>query len=210
MSWLVSVSYCRIILICLTATINVTAEDDIRRTNTIIHVFVFSSQGPNRKTVRRRIGLLYHEYRQKMRDVLAKVQHIALTTDVWTKRRTSFLCLTGHTFNEKYQLVSVVLGFRRLSGQHLGDTIRNYIRYELNQLGIAEKICGITSDNGSDIKKATKSVEFGHRFWCLAHCLNLIVRNGLTLWPKPKRRRYVNSSREDRVMVLTDPSINFV
>lgn len=137
-----------------------------------------------------------------MRDSFTNVEHIAITTDVWTKRRTSFICLTGHTFNKKYQLVSVVLGFRRLAGQHLGDTIRSYIRYELDQLGIDAKICGITSDNGSDVKKATGSIEFGHRFWCIAHCLNLVVRNGLALWPKQKAKKCVTFSIKCCVKIL--------
>ena len=169
---------------------NVAWQDDLCRTSTSSHVSLpFPSHGPNRKTVRRHLGLMYHEYRQSMQDSLKNVEHIALTTDVWTKGGTSFICLTGHAFNQKYELVSIVLGFRRLVGQHLGDTLRTYIKYELEQLGIDTKICGTTSDNGSDVKKATRTVEFGIRFWCIAHCLNLVVRNGLALWPKAPRRK---------------------
>ncbi len=74
------------------------------------------SRGPNRKTIRRRLGLSYHKYRAELRATLASVRAIALTIDMWTKKRTTFICLTGHAFNNKYESIPLILGFRRLSG----------------------------------------------------------------------------------------------
>lgn len=147
------------------------------------------SEPPNRKTVRRNLAQLYSQYRCRLRKALANIYHISLTTDIWTSKRTSFICLTGHMFNNKFQLIPLVLGFRRISGPHLGDNIRTYIRYELGQLAIENKIDAITSDNGSDVKKTTSSIEFGHGFWCFAHCLNLVVRNGLGIWTKTQTKK---------------------
>ncbi len=145
------------------------------------------SRGPNRKTIRRRLGLSYHKYRAELRATLASVRAIALTIDMWTKKRTTFICLTGHAFNNKYESIPLILGFRRLSGPHQANNIKNYILYELQQLDIVDKICAIVSDNVSDIKKAVNDLKLGQRFSCIAHNINLVVKNGFDLWDKPKK-----------------------
>lgn len=143
---------------------------------------------PHRCTVRRSLKSLYIEHRAEMRDTLATVSHIALTSDVWTTTNgMAFICVTGHTFNKHFELVSLVLGFRRLQGAHLAVTLRKYIIYELNRLKIKDKVCAITTDSGADIKCATKDPDdFKQRHACLAHTLNLIVSHGLALWKMPK------------------------
>ncbi|CAM4850100.1 unnamed protein product [Rotaria magnacalcarata] len=136
-----------------------------------------SSRGPSRKTVRRRLGVAYHQYRQQLRTTLARINAIAITVDLWTKNRTSFICLTGHAFNKVYESTPLVLGFRQFSGPHLSKSIKKYILYELKQLNIENKICAIVSDNGSDIKKAISEIKPGQRISCIAHNINLVVKN---------------------------------
>lgn len=145
-------------------------------------------KAPHRCTVRRSLKSLYIQHRTEMRDSLAAVSHIALTSDVWTSTNgMSFICLTGHMLNPQFELVSLVLGFRRIQGAHLAKTLRKYILYELNKLQIKEKICAITTDSGSDIKCATKDPDdFKQRYACLAHTLNLVVSHALALWKIPK------------------------
>lgn len=91
-------------------------------------------------------------------------------------------------FNNQYQSVAIVLGFRQLSGSHHAENIKNYIVYELRQLQIEDKICGIVSDNGSDIVKAINDIMPGKRYSCLAHDINRVVKNGLKL-SEPKKKR---------------------
>ena len=94
---------CRSILICLVTRINVAGEDDIRRTKIIINLSLsfFSSQDPDRKTVRRHIALVYHRYRQKMRHGLARAQHIALTTDVLNQKANIVHLFNPHASTSK-------------------------------------------------------------------------------------------------------------
>ncbi|CAF3937245.1 unnamed protein product [Rotaria sp. Silwood1] len=146
-------------------------------------------RGPGRKTVRRRLGILYHEYRQQLGEVLASIPAIAITVDIWTKKKKSFICLTGHVFNKKYVSIPLVLGFRRFTGSHESQNIKKYILYELQRLNIQDKVCGIVGDNGSDIKKAINEIKPGERFSCTAHNINLVVKNGLGLWEKTKKKR---------------------
>ncbi|CAF4026770.1 unnamed protein product, partial [Rotaria sordida] len=146
-------------------------------------------RGPSRKTVRRRLGAEYHQYRQQLRATLARVESIAITVDIWTKKKTSFICLTGHAFNKIYESIPIVLGFRQFAGPHRSKNIKKYIRYELNQLEIENKICAIVSDNGANIKKASNDIKPGQRISCIAHNINLVVQNGLGLWEKPTKKK---------------------
>lgn len=142
---------------------------------------------PHRKTVKRNISSLYSLYTKKLRSFLSKVNFIALTTDLWrSSKRTYFNSLTGHVFTDAYESVPIVLGCRRIIGRHLSSTIERYLCFELNRLGITpDKIVSITTDNGSDVKKVTSSVKFGNRISCMAHNLNLVVKQGVRLWTKP-------------------------
>ena len=69
------------------------------------YILFFYSRGPSRKTVRRRLGIAYHQYRQQLRTAFAHIDAIALTIDLWTKNKTSFICLTGHAFNKAYESI---------------------------------------------------------------------------------------------------------
>ncbi|CAF4929452.1 unnamed protein product, partial [Rotaria sp. Silwood1] len=69
--------------------------------------------------------------------------------------------LTGHVFTNKYKTVSIVLGCHRVIGRHLSTTIERYIEFELKRLNIKqEQLVSITTDNGSDMKKATSTLKF--------------------------------------------------
>ncbi|CAF3948484.1 unnamed protein product [Rotaria sp. Silwood1] len=143
--------------------------------------------GPNRKTVRQKIAKIYSSYTTKLRSVLSKVDFIALTCDLWrSSKRVHYISLTGHVFNTKYETVPIVLGCRRIIGRHLSTTIERYIEFELKRLNIKqEQLVSITTDNGSEMKKATSTLKFGNRISCMAHNLNLVVKHGLCLWKEP-------------------------
>ena len=147
------------------------------------------SYGPSRKTVRRHLGYSYHAYREELRTTLASVNSIAIAVDVTTKKQVSYICLTGHAFNSKYEAIPLVLGFRRLSGSHRAYKLKKYITYELKQLQIEEKICAFVTDNGTDIKKAVNDIQPGKRISCFAHDLNRVVKNGLQIWAKEKQKK---------------------
>ncbi|CAF3697558.1 unnamed protein product [Rotaria sp. Silwood1] len=130
--------------------------------------------GPNGKTVRQKIAAIYSSYTTKLRSVLSKVDFFALTCDLWrSSKRVHYISLTGHVFTNKYKTVSIVLGCHRVIGRHLSTTIERYIEFELKRLNIKqEQLVSITTDNGSDMKKATSTLKFGNHISCIAHNLN--------------------------------------
>ena len=143
--------------------------------------------GPDRRTVRRHIAALYSWYSTKLRSVLRKVVSLALTCDLWrSSQRVYYLSLTGHFFTDDFENLSIVLNCRRIIGRHTATTIERYIKFELDRLNIKpEQIISITTDNGSDVKKATSTFQFGERISCMAHNINLVVKKGLCLWTEP-------------------------
>ena len=143
--------------------------------------------GPDRRTVQLHLSSMYKKHRATLRKILGDVPWITLTADTWMNcRRRRFICLTGHFFTRSFEHVSLVLGFRRVFGRSVATTLRSYVDYEIRRLKIpAHKIISITTDGGSDIRKATTNGQFGQPVLCLAHILHLIVTKGLCIWKKP-------------------------
>ena len=93
---------------------------------------------------------------------------------------------TAHFLDPDFNFHSIVISFKKFSGRHISGRIRRFLIHELEQLGIKDKISSITTDNGADIKKATKGSVFGIRYPCFAHTLNLIISSGFGFWKQKK------------------------
>ena len=133
---------------------------------------------------------LYGECRAQLRETFKKIEHIALTTEIWmNSRRTHFLFITAHYYDDQMRYSSKVISFRRFHGRHLAVRLKAFITREIEKLNIMTRIVSITSDNGSDIKAATSSYRFGTRYSCTAHNLNLTISTALDLWKKKKANR---------------------
>jgi hypothetical protein len=66
------------------------------------------------------------------------------------------------------------------------DLVVSDIEYEKYRLNITDdQFISITTDGGSDIKKATTNGQFGTPITCIAHILHLVVTKGLCIWKKP-------------------------
>ncbi len=142
--------------------------------------------GPHPSTTVRHLKSAYYSQRAEFRTMLQSILNLALTCDLWKSNSLNHhICITAHFFNQNYEYVSAVLGFRHVTGQHTSKNLENYINFELKQLDIDQsKIVATTTDNAADIKKA--AANFGTRIACLCHLNNLIVQNGLQLWSNKK------------------------
>ncbi|CAF4052930.1 unnamed protein product, partial [Rotaria magnacalcarata] len=143
---------------------------------------------PHRKTIRRQIATLYSLYTKKLRNLVLRLGFLSLTSDIWkNSRQVHFIALTAHAFTSNYEHVPIVIGCRRIIGQHTSVSIERYIKYELDRIGIKpSQVVSITTDNGSNIKKVAATLKFGSPISCMAHNLNLVVNKGLCLWIQPK------------------------
>lgn len=110
---------------------------------------------PSRNKVAATMKKKYHEYRSKMRKLLAHIDHISLTADLWKNKKNWYhVGINGHFYDKNFKFHSIQLGFRRMFGRHFPKRIKEYIKYEINQLKIEKKVVSITTDNERDIKKA--------------------------------------------------------
>ena len=155
-----------------------------------LSVAIPSYHGPHRRTVAKRLKPMYKQYRANVREKLSTVSDISLTADIWqSNRRLHFVCLTAHYYDDQYNYHSSVLAFRQFLGKHSADRLERFISKEIDKLDIASKICALTTDNGSEIRCATKSLlKFGIKISCILHNFNLILQNGLWLFKIPKKR----------------------
>ena len=145
--------------------------------------------GPSRQTVRKRLDKMYKERRSTLKENFKKIPFISLTTDMWmNSRRHHFLVITAHYHDEHFQQFSDVISFRCFRGRHFSVRLRRFLLNEIKKMGIESKIISITTDNGSDIKSATSSYEFGIRFSCDAHNINRTVSTALSLWKRSAKK----------------------
>ena len=141
---------------------------------------------PHRAMIKAQLRKRFLRHRQLLRYVFAKIPAIALTSDIWkNNRNTYFISVTAHFYDINFNLISLTIGFRQFIGDHSAKRIRKYISHEIQSMKINNKICSITTDNATNVVKATSNVrDFGKRLSCLAHVINLIVQSGIKLWNK--------------------------
>ena len=115
--------------------------------------------------------------------ILNIIDTVSLTCDILTSNSNfSYLGVTAHYVNKKYQFINHVLTIHYLENSHTGPYLFDFISYILKQWGL-EKKNGIVSDCGSDIKRALDSFPNKVRTPCAAHSLDhcakdlLIIRN---------------------------------
>lgn len=145
--------------------------------------------GPSRRTVQRNLSKLYVQKQQELKSELASVPNVSITADLWTSSgNRCFLCITAHYVSPiTYDSTGKILSFRHFRGRHFGFRVRAHMHRVLKQYDLIGKVTSTTTDNGSDMRKATTlSRVFGIRFHCIAHALNLVVHKALGLWPKKK------------------------
>lgn len=83
----------------------------------------------SRRTVLRRLQLLYSEVKQKVKDKLQQADSVALTTDLWTSRATdSFITVTCHALYKDFSTEDFVLQTTELEVRHTAENIANIIK----------------------------------------------------------------------------------
>lgn len=111
---------------------------------------------------------------------------VSLTTDMWTARnRQGFLGVTCSFLDKNFILHEIILTVEYIRYPHTAENISDTLFVILDEWGLREKVYMITTDNGSNMKKAIKDMGLisSNIRWqpCIAHTLQLVVGKGLNL-----------------------------
>ncbi|KAI7965271.1 hypothetical protein MJO29_003369 [Puccinia striiformis f. sp. tritici] len=151
---------------------------------------------PGRMTVRNDCVKLYNQLKAIQISKMAKVNHISLTTDLWTSSDlTGYMVVTAHYIDEDFLLNKSIISFRPLLSPHTGQVIADRLSQVLNEWGALNKLAFITLDNASSNNVAVarlqrfisdRSLVSGQpatspyfHVRCSAHVINLVVKDGL-------------------------------
>lgn len=137
---------------------------------------------PNRKTISNSlIPALYEECKNRVMESMKDILKISLTTDCWTSiNNDSFMAVTVHFIDRKFQMKSILLECAILYGGHTSDNLASELERIVKYWGLDKKIVAAVSDNAANIKCAITGLGWKH-FGCFAHTLNLVVQNALEI-----------------------------
>jgi len=118
---------------------------------------------------------LYSSLKEKILEIMASPEiYVALTTDLWMSQSVeSYVTITAHYINSKWELESKVLQTREMKERHTGENIAEALRTAVKEWKIDEnRISAIVRDNASNMNVAIEKLG-----WCdvpcFAHTLQL-------------------------------------
>ncbi|XP_039304998.1 uncharacterized protein LOC113005993 isoform X1 [Solenopsis invicta] len=108
-----------------------------------------------RKTLKEKLCQTYLEMKSTLEKKLTEIEIVATTADLWSKAKKSYLGITIHWINpDTLSRQSAALACRRLKGRHTYDILADAIYSIFLEYHIQNKICCMTTDNGSNFVKA--------------------------------------------------------
>ncbi|XP_054744518.1 E3 SUMO-protein ligase ZBED1-like [Anastrepha obliqua] len=116
---------------------------------------------------------LFDEQKPKLKNLLSKINHWAITTDMWTSlANESYMTVTCSFITDSYCLIDET--------NHTAKNIADTLQAVCNEWGIFDKITAIVTDNASSMIKACELLK-KRNLPCYAHSLNLVVQDCLKL-----------------------------
>ena len=155
----------------------------------------------SRRNYMRKLEELYQFKFAQLKDKLNSFEwKYSITCDVWTsKNQLSFFGFTIHYIDKDWKLQEGLLAFKFLEGEHDGKSLSNAFISVLEELGIAERLLGVTADNASNNSKMMSYLEqyydtkypaagfsvAWNQIECLAHVVNLAAQEILNNFKQP-------------------------
>lgn len=136
---------------------------------------------PERKIISESlIPSLYKKCLNDQKEIIKhKAKTVCLTTDCWTSiKMNTFIAITAHFINERFQFKSVLLKCSEVKGAHTSQNLAAILSETCTEWEISDKINFCVTDNAANIIGATKILEWNH-CGCIAHNLNLVLQNSL-------------------------------
>lgn len=125
---------------------------------------------------------LYTKVRDEVIQGLMSAERVAITSDGWTSCTTqSYITVTCHFIDNKWQMKNHVLQTRVLGDTHSGVNIGQVLRSACEEWGILDKAPALVTDNASNMIKAGEEAGLSPHIKCFAHTLNLTTQDGLKI-----------------------------
>lgn len=126
------------------------------------------------------IPKLYNDTFDAVQLELQTAKSIWLTCDGWTSNGAfdPYWTVTSHFINEDFDLRCHSLETFYMPEDHDGPNLSENLLRVMEDWGIKEKVCGMTTDNGSNIVRAAGLLGMT-RIPCFGHCLHLAVLSAL-------------------------------
>jgi hypothetical protein len=160
---------------------------------------------------------LYQTMKKSLFLDIAKVDRVALTTDLWkSSNQTPFMVVSAHFISNYWTLNKRLILFKPLPTPHTGIAISDQLISTIFEWKLNDKVDFITVDNVSSNDVAISRVlsilmdcsklppSLNGKFFhvrCAAHIINLIVKDGLRSLPDA-----IKNIRESVCYVKSTPS----
>lgn len=128
---------------------------------------------------------IYAKVKHKITELLQSAKYISLTTDIWTSTNChhSFLSLTAHFIVcASMKKKDVMLTSWLLDESHTGANISATILSRIQAWEIEEKVVCVVRDNAANMVPGLNIANLTS-LPCLAHSLQLIIKDGVLLQP---------------------------
>jgi hypothetical protein len=112
--------------------------------------------------------------------IKAQAKSVSLTLDLWTARnRQGYLGITGSFLDNTFELREFTLDIAYVRYPHTSKHILETLEQVLEKWKIRNLVFTITTDSGSNVKKAIQDMEGVDWLRCTAHTLHLVVGKGM-------------------------------
>ena len=124
---------------------------------------------------------LYETEKEQLLQELLKVDFVGVTTDGWTSRNTeSYITITCHFVNDKWDMCNYVLQTRIMSQSHTGENLAAELNQAFCEWNIMGKVVALVTDNASNMVSCSQEISLP-RIGCFAHTLNLASQRALKI-----------------------------
>ena len=136
---------------------------------------------PCRSTISRYIDDMYVQEKRVARSMLADVDYLCCTSDMWTSRSADgYISLTCHFINKDFKMCYKNLQTHHFPGSHDHTNISEALSSSAVEwcIDLHKQVVAFTTDSGSNIVKALEEMGI-LRLPCAGHTLNLAVQKGM-------------------------------
>ena len=126
---------------------------------------------------------MYEKVKNKVKHSLSNIDYVSITTDIWSSvAQDSYISLTCHSITDDFQYQHICLHAAPFNERHTGEHIATMLTGCLESWSLSDKLHVVVRDNGSNFIAGLQDNGIPN-IPCLAHTLQLIVKDGCLAQP---------------------------